>query len=198
MSRSLRIVLVVVGVGLSVGLGILGWRLTEGVRRQKIGATVIRRPGLRRIPPALAGMPKGTNTQVRRLNLAPLAMVTASSEEEGSRTSDGVADDIPDERQWVSAGETGGAWVQLEWDEPVLVSEIELHDRPSLTENILGGTLLIRRWQRDFGTAAASDGSAWRTVFPPRTTRRLRFRIDSVAGRSTGLAEIMVYGPPPE
>ena len=80
MNRSLRVVLVVVGVGLSVGFGILGWRLTEGVRKQKIGATVIRRPGLRQTPPTMtAGIAKGTRAQVRRLNLASLATVTASS-----------------------------------------------------------------------------------------------------------------------
>ena len=105
MNRSLRVVLVVVGVGLSVGFGILGWRLTEGVRKQKIGATVIRRPGLRQTPPTMtSGIAKGTRAQVRRLNLASLATVTASSVEEGNQTSEGVADDMPDERQWVSAG----------------------------------------------------------------------------------------------
>ena len=198
-SGSLRIVLVVVGVGLPVGFGILGWRLTEGVRRQRIGATVIRRPGLRRMPSAVPdGMTKGTRTQVRRLNLAPLATVTASSVQEGIQTSEGVADDRPDERQWVSAGETAGAWIQLEWDEPVLVSEVELHDRPSLTENILAGSLLFDEGSAISVPPLPPDGSAWRTAFPPRAIRRLRFRIDTVAGRSTGLAEIRVYGPLPE
>ena len=149
-------------------------------------------------PPTMtAGIAKGTRAQVRRLNLASLATVTASSVEEGNQTSEGVADDIPDERQWVSAGETAGAWIQLEWDEPVLVSEIELHDRPGLTENILAGTLLFGDDSAISVPPLPPDGSAWRTTFPPRAIRRLQFRIDNAAGRSAGLAEIRVYGSPP-
>ena len=196
MSWSLRITLLLVGVGLCAGFGILTWRLSQGVRSQKIGGTIIHRPALSRTPPASpVGMKRGANARLSRLNLAPLATVTVSSVEERNQANEGVVDDVPDERQWVSAGETAGAWIELEWNEPMLVSEIELHDRSSLVENILRGTLLF-----DDGSAIPvpplpPDGSAWRSTFPPRMTRRLRFRIDKVAGRSTGLAEIMVFGP---
>jgi hypothetical protein len=194
-TRSFWAALLVVGVCLVAGVGLVGWRVVQG-GKQKIGGTVIRRPSLKRTPPAAnEKAKKGKAVAASRPNLAPLATVTVSSVQEGDQSSQGVADDQPDDRQWVSAGESSGAWIQLEWDEPVTVSEIELRDRPSLTENILAGTILFE----DGGAVAVPslppDGSPWRTVFPPRTIRRLRFRIDSVSGGSTGLAGISVFPP---
>jgi hypothetical protein len=189
------VAVLVVGACLIAGVGLVAWRVAQG-GKQKIGGTVIRRPSLQRTPqPAPKTSRKSKFVPPPRVNLAPLATVTVSSVLPGNVASEGVADDHPGEGQWISAGEAAGAWIELEWAEPVVVSEIELRDRPSLTENILAGTLLFEDGGAIAVPALPPDGSAWRTVFPPRAIRRLRFRIDSVSGGATGLGEILVYGP---
>jgi len=137
---------------------------------------------------------KGTAPDSRK-NLVPLAAVSALSIDVNSQSGEGIADGILHSRDWVSNRETAGGWIKLEWGEPMTVSEIDLFDLPSPTDNVLSGALVFD----DGGTVAVPplppDGSIWRTVFPPKTVRSIMFRIDRAQGRSAGMAEIMVYGP---
>jgi hypothetical protein len=163
------------------------WWGRGGVKRHV--AAVIRRPtsAVRLAIPASAA--KGLS------NLAPLATVTASSVEESDRlAAEGVADGVPDANQWLSAGETAGAWVKLDWDAPVTISEIELCDRPSLSDNVTSGTLTFDDGNSILVEALPPNGTPWRTVFRPKTVRSVIFRIDSTQGRNAGLAEILVFG----
>jgi hypothetical protein len=184
--------LVLVGVALGAAAVFIAYRLTQVVTVQRVGSVVIRRPGLR--PAVATNAPKGPSP-ARRHNLAPLATVSVSSIDANNQFGEGVADGIPDSRDWVSNGETTGAWIKLEWGEPVTVSEIELFDLPSLTENVLSGALVFDDGDTLPVPPLPPDGSPWRTVFPAKTVRSTMFRIDRAQGRSAGLAEIMVYGP---
>ena len=119
------------------------------------------------------------------MNLGPLATVTASSIVSSSNAEPmgaGVADGTVDASEWVTSAEAQGAWIELRWDRPVSVAEVELHDRRSLLENILGGMLLFAGWH------------ALEYSLSPKNVQWIRFRIDSAQGKNEGLAEIMVYG----
>jgi len=79
-------------------------------------------------------------------NLAITATVTASSENTAQgrlRAVDGFVDGAPHDgtREWVSANQLSGAWIQLDWAAPVSVAQVNLHDRPDGSENVLAGTL---------------------------------------------------------
>jgi hypothetical protein len=76
----------------------------------------------------------------------------------------------------------------------VSVAEVELYDRQSLLENILGGMLLFDDGSMIPVPALPPDGTPWGVHFPPKTAQWIRFRIDSAQGKNEGLAEIVVYG----
>ena len=188
MPNSLRGMLALVAAAVFAGALLIGYRLTQAVTVQKGGPLVIRRPGLSKATAPAAAKPAG------RRNLAPMATVSVSSIDSGNKSSEGVADDIPDSGEWISSGETSGAWIKLDWEKPVVVSEIELFDLPNPKENVLSGALVF-----DDGTSIAvpalpSNGAAWRIQFPAKTVLSLMFRIDRAQGHP-GLAEIIVYGP---
>jgi hypothetical protein len=146
-----------------------------------------------RRPPAAAPVSQAAAGALN--NIAPLATVTVSSERDtGGQTGEGVADGVPDEREWVAGGETGSAWIRLDWDRPATVAEILLYELPSPLDNVVGGTLSF-----DDGSAIAvaplpPDGKPRRIAFPPKTIRSVTFRIDRAQGEAAGLAEIMVIG----
>lgn len=73
-------------------------------------------------------------------DLALQAMVTASSYDSASPPS-GAVDAIiggylpeggEDHTEWSSNGEKSGAWIQLQWMNPVAVSSVVLYDRINL------------------------------------------------------------------
>ena len=129
-------------------------------------------------------------------NLAPLATVSVSSVGQSGPQAEGVADGTVDRNEWVTHGETVGAWIELHWDHPVTVMELELFDLSDPNDNVLGGLLNF-----DDGTfipvpALPRDGSPWSVNFPPKTIQSVIFRINKAQGMKTGLAEIMVFGAP--
>ena len=135
------------------------------------------------------------------LNLAITAQVTVSSENAGGgqsrmRAVDGVADGAPRDpaREWVTIGQLAGAWIQLAWPAPVSVAQVNLWDRPSTSENVLGGTLTFSDGSRITVGALPADGSVWPVTFTPRTVNWVRFTIDRAQGSATGLSEIEVLG----
>ena len=84
-------------------------------------------------------------------NLAITAQVTVSSEntansQGGLKAVDGVIDGAPHDpaREWVTANELSGAWIQLSWPSAVSIAEVNLYDRPHWSENVLAGTLSFR------------------------------------------------------
>ena len=136
-------------------------------------------------------------------NLAPRAAVTASSEREdvGSVSTsavDGVIGGLPGDptHEWVANGEGAGAWLRLEWPQPIRIDRVILHDRPSRFDNVQAASL-----QLDGETvpvdALAPDGSPTQIVFGPRTILTLTLLLTAVEG-TAGLSEIEVLAARPE
>ncbi len=63
----------------------------------------------------------------------------------GIKAVDGIVEGFPGDytKEWATLGELAGAWIKLSWSSAVSVSQVVLFDRPNLTDNILGGTLLF-------------------------------------------------------
>jgi hypothetical protein len=150
-------------------------------------AMVIRQPNPRASPSQVA------NETAQ--NIAPFATVTVSSslQDEG-RLGSGVADGVVDQRGWLAREEMGGAWIQLTWNAPAVITEIVLYDRPNRLENVLGGTLTFDDGSSVAVPALPPGGNPWRASFPPKPVHWVMFRIDRAEGRNTGLEEIMVFG----
>jgi LmbE family N-acetylglucosaminyl deacetylase len=133
-------------------------------------------------------------------NLALAAQVTASSEASGSqggmKAVDGLIDGAPHDaaREWVSAGEHSGAWIELAWPAPVSLAQVNLHDRPLGGENVLAGSL----WFSDGSSIAVGalppDGKALPVTFAPKTVTWVRFTIEQSEGTAAGLSEIQALG----
>jgi LmbE family N-acetylglucosaminyl deacetylase len=135
-------------------------------------------------------------------NLALSAQVTASSENIGQsrlKAVDGLVDGAHRDpaREWVSAGELAGAWIQLDWSAPASVSQVNLHDRPLGSENVLAGTLSFSDGTSIAVGALPADGKLLPVTFAPKTVTWVRFTIDQAQGGAAGLAEIQVLGVVP-
>jgi len=136
-------------------------------------------------------------------NLAITATVTASSENSAAnqgrlKAVDGVIDGAPNDaaREWVSANQLAGAWIQLDWSAPVSVAQVNLYDRPDGSENVLAGTLSFSDGTSIAVGALPTDGKARPVTFAPKTVTWVRFTINQAQGTATGLSEIQVLGLP--
>lgn len=165
---------------------LVGIKFVPAARRV---ATVIRRPSAvstaKSIPPGPQAGPR---------NIAPFATVTVSSAADSGGQPAGVADGVVDSSEWVARGELQGAWIKLTWVRPAVVEQIDLYDRPSPLENVLGGTLIFDDGAMIPVTKLPPDGTPWHVKIPPKHVTWIMFRIDAAQGRTTGLAEIMVFG----
>src|SRR5262245_1432583 len=107
-------------------------------------------------------------------NLALTAQVTASSEAASGnqgrmKAVDGLIDGAPHDaaREWVSAGQLSGAWIELAWATPVSIAQINLHDRPLGGENVLAGTLSFSDGTSIAVGALPPDGKVLPVLFAP-------------------------------
>lgn len=191
MSRSVRnqvILTAVVLVSIAAAMGVtirsaalrLGHPVQAVIRRPNRGAR-IERARSAALPPLA--------------NLSPYATVTVSSvDASAEQSAEGVADGEVDTQAWVTQTQTEGAWIQLTWNTPATVSEVQIYGRAGFAEHVQGGTLIFDDGSTIPVDALPPNGTAWRATFPPKTVRQVMFRIDNAQGRSTGLAEIMVFG----
>ena len=189
MTKSVRsfVTLTVVALCLIAGFLAIEFRATHLKFRRHGAATIIRRPGsfVRAVRKENAGIG----------NIAPLATVSVSSVGQfGGAVAQGVADGVADSRDWVSEGETVGAWIRLDWGAPATIFGVDLYDLPSPTENVLSGTLTFDDGSVIPVQSLPPSGAPFRIGFPPKTVHSLVFRIDQVQGINAGLAEIMVFG----
>ncbi len=135
-------------------------------------------------------------------NLAPAATITVSSymdDQPADGAIDGVIDGIPGNRfaEWASCNEGTGAWLKLEWPEPVSVGRVLLFDRPNHADHILAGQIIL-----DDGSVFAvgelpdNGKTPFELTFQPRSVRWLLFVVTAVSATTgwTGLSEIAVYG----
>jgi LmbE family N-acetylglucosaminyl deacetylase len=135
-------------------------------------------------------------------NIAPLADITASSEntagfQGAANVADGIADGHPGNGQaeWVSIGESAGAYVAFAWDRSHDVSRVVLHDRPNPDDQVLAGELRFSDGSVVAFGPLANDGAATPVSFPSRSVDSLEVRITAVAAATTaiGLAEVQVF-----
>jgi len=140
----------------------------------------------------------GTST-----NIAPLATVTASSEnatdgQQAIKAVDGVVDGWPGDytREWATSGQRVGAWIKLSWSTSYMVDKIVLYDRPNSNDRVTGGTLTFSDGTSISVTSLSNNGAAKTVILPPRNVNSVTFTITSVSAgtQNVGLAEIEVYG----
>jgi hypothetical protein len=164
---------------------VLRWYLAEF--RGHGTATVIRRPG------SFVRAASKENPGIR--NIAPFATVSVSSvEESDGALAQGVADGVADSRDWVTEGETAGAWIRLDWVAPATIMGVDLYDLPNPADNVLSGTLTFDDGSTIPVESLPPGGAPRRITFPAKTVRSVVFRIDHAQGLNAGLAEIMVFG----
>jgi len=188
MTTAVRGVVIVAVVAL-LAVGLYVARQSMGFARQ---AVIVRRPN-----PQAPQHKSKRDARVALQNLAPLATVSVSSTlETVGRSSEGVADGVLDSGEWVTEGETGGAWIKLTWDNAPTIEEVDLYDRPNRDDNVLSGSLSFDDSSVIYVPPLPSGGRVWRAVFPQKTVHWVMFRIDQSQGTNTGLAEIMVLGTP--
>jgi hypothetical protein len=189
MTKSVRsfVTLTVVALCIIAGFLAIEFRATGLKFRGHGAATVIRRPG------SFTHAASTGNAGIR--NIAPFATVSVSSVEESDSTlAQGVADGVADSKDWVTEGETAGAWIRLDWSAPATIFGVDLYDLPNPVDNVLSGTLTF-----DDGSVLPVEslpptGAPRRIAFPAKTVRSVVFRIDHAQGLNAGLAEIMVFG----
>ncbi len=135
-------------------------------------------------------------------NIAPAASVTASSESSATgqtsiKAIDGVPDGYPGDfsREWRTAGQRSGAWIQLTWAQPVTVGSVHLFDRPNLSDFIHRGRLVFS----DGSVVSVGPVDNWGRqsvyTFAPRSVTSVGLMIDEVSSttRNVGLSEFRVF-----
>ncbi|WP_405474817.1 chitobiase/beta-hexosaminidase C-terminal domain-containing protein [Paenarthrobacter ilicis] len=129
------------------------------------------------------------------------ATVTASSQKAAAQSPekarDGYAWGAPMDanREWVSAGEKAGSWIQYNFSPTQTISAVNLADRPLLTDQITGGNLQFSDGSTVPVPALPNNGSGLTINFPARTVSSVRLNITSVSASTTnaGLAEFEAF-----
>lgn len=143
-------------------------------------------------------------------NIAPLAVVTASTEAAASsqtaiKAVDGYVDGdlgYPGDwtKEWSTDGEGTGAWLQLNWPVSYSVDRVILYDRPNPDDHIMSATLHFSDGSTVPVGPLDNNGGGTEITFPSRTITNIRMTVDSVSlstGGNVGLSEIEVYGKEP-
>jgi hypothetical protein len=145
--------------------------------------------------------PEQENPLWSKKNVARKAAVSASSTHPGYSAEgviDGIADGFPGAiREWASEGESEGAWIRLDWPEPVEVERIWLFDRPNAYDQVLKSRIEL------------SDGSVFNLEdplpdlamqgvelsFSARRISWIRFEVEKAreGSQNIGLSEIGVF-----
>lgn len=135
-------------------------------------------------------------------NLALKARASASSEntnasQTAAKAIDGSSEGYPGDyrHEWTTLGQGAGAWLQLEFNEPVLLSTVVLYDRPNLVDQILAGELSFSDGSTVNVGKLNNNGAPVNVAFSPRTVTWLRFRVLESVGHNIGLAEIEARAP---
>jgi hypothetical protein len=193
MTKSARRLVTTTVVAVCLGAGFLAIELRTVARRYLAGVQGHRTAAIIRQPVPSALVHRTDNPGIR--NIAPFATVSVSSvEESDTESAKGVADGVADSKEWVTEGETAGAWIKLDWASPATISRVDLYHLPNPAGNVLSGTLMF-----DDGTvipveSLSPERNPARIAFPAKTVRSVMFRIDQAQGINTGLVEIMVFG----
>ena len=93
---------------------------------------------------------------------------------------DGIADGFPHDqkKEWVTNGQTNGAWIKLTWPQSVEVSSVALYDRPNPVDHILAGTLEFSDGSKEDVGVLPNDGLSPRIIsFPKKSVQWLKFTV---------------------
>jgi LmbE family N-acetylglucosaminyl deacetylase len=143
-----------------------------------------------------------TVTSSGAANVAPLATVTASSENSSTgqlavKAVDGSTDGYPGDytHEWATNGQGVGAWLNLAWTSPQTLTSITLFDRPNLNDQIIGATITFSDGSSLPVGTLPNDGSPLTLTFPAKTVTSLKLTVTAVSAttRNIGLAEIQVF-----
>jgi len=131
-----------------------------------------------------------------RLDLARSATPTSSSGD-AKPVIDGQAVGYPIDqgKEWVTQREKQGAWVALDWAQPIVAARILLWDRPNPNDHILAGRLEFDDGTRIEVGELPNDGeNPLEVAFPAKTFRRVKFVVTQTSPQTenAGLAEIAV------
>lgn len=135
-------------------------------------------------------------------NVAATATALASSEQSplsgAASAIDGVVPQRPGHvrHEWISRGETAGAFLRLTWPQPVTLARVVLHDRTSHVDNIRAATLLVDDADPIPVGPLPADGSPAEVMLGARTLLTLTLVVTQADGVA-GLAEIAAIAAPP-
>ena len=148
----------------------------------------------------------GTASWAEPQNLAPAAVVSASTQLDSAHAAAHVTDGIigvSDLGEWACQKATSGwgyiryPWIQLDWRKEVTLQKVVLYDRPTLSEHSAGGRLRFSDGSAISVNLIPNDGTAKVVTFSPRKTRWVRFEVsDGDGAGELGLSEIEVYPAP--
>jgi LmbE family N-acetylglucosaminyl deacetylase len=134
-------------------------------------------------------------------NLAGLASVSVSSQDSGDASLgasavDGFIEGFPGYApwEWVTNGQLNGAWIQLNWPNPVTVSQVVLYNRQDGVDDVVSGTLHFSDGSSVAVGQLPINGNGALVSFPPRTVSSMRFTVSNAVGQNIGLTEIEVFG----
>jgi hypothetical protein len=95
--------------------------------------------------------------------------------------------------EWATNGQGSGAWIQLNWQQPVTANQIKLYDRPNFNDNILSGRLQFSDGTTIVIGKLNKNGAATTINFPVKTFSWVKFTMDTLQGSNPGLSEFEVY-----
>ncbi|MEO3939953.1 chitobiase/beta-hexosaminidase C-terminal domain-containing protein [Paenarthrobacter nicotinovorans] len=127
--------------------------------------------------------------------------VTASSQKAAAQSPEKARDGyqwgapMDATREWVSAGEKAGSWIQYNFSPTRTIDAVTLSDRPLLTDQITAGNLQFSDGSTVAVPALPNNGSGLTIKFPAKTVSSVRLNITGVSSGTTnaGLAEFEAY-----
>jgi hypothetical protein len=140
--------------------------------------------------------------QVFETNVAPLATITASSQNPADgqlaiKAVDGWAVGHPVDytKEWATVGGKAGSWIRLSWPAPQSVNRVVLFDRPNGDDQILSGTLIFSDGSSVAVGQLPNTGAPLVISLPERNTTSLQLTITGVSATTynIGLSELQVY-----
>jgi len=156
---------------------------------------------LNTVPDSVNVLIRSSIEQPTYTRVASLASaITASSVHSSSsvlNAVDGCIAGYPEDPscEWTTHGEKEGAWIQLDWDNPVTIGRITFYDRPNINDQITQGTLSFSDGSAINIGPLENSSRAVEYTFSPREITSVRLTVNEVSSRTynVGLAEIEVF-----
>lgn len=128
-------------------------------------------------------------------NKALLAVASGSTQQSSKRFAmarDGV---VSSAKEWASAGEKSGAYLEYTWPSEQTLGWVSVSDRVNSNDRVLAGRLSFSDGSTVDVGALPNDGAAVVVRFPKRTVTSLRFTVTAVSTttQNVGLAELEAH-----